>query len=84
MKDNELTFEKSVSRLEEIVKQLDDTGTGLDSALECYEEGVRLLKHCNNILDTAQRRIEILRSVDENGSPVIEAADENQFKTAGF
>jgi exodeoxyribonuclease VII small subunit len=80
----ELTFEESLTQLENIVKQLDDVRTGLDTALDSYEEGVRILKRCNNILDTAQRRIEILRAVKENGTPVIEEAEEEQFKTTGL
>jgi len=79
--EKQLSFEDSLRRLEEIVRQLDNVNTGLDFALECYEEGVRILKHCHNILDNAQRRIEILKAVDETGNPVIENADKKQFKT---
>ncbi len=76
-----MSFEDSLIRLEEIVKQLDDGRTDLETALARYEEGVSLLRKCHGILDGAQRKIEILRGVDENGEPVLEPVAERDFKT---
>lgn len=69
------TFEESLARLEEIVKQLDDNRTDLESTLASYEEGVGLLKSCHAQLDNARRKIEILQGTE------LRAVDEEQFKT---
>lgn len=74
-------FEASLARLEEILRTLDDGKTDLDTALARYEEGVGLLRRCHALLQSAQRRIEILRGVDANGDPVLEQVEEKTFKT---
>ncbi|MCL2304571.1 MAG: exodeoxyribonuclease VII small subunit [Planctomycetaceae bacterium] len=71
-----MTFEESLLQLEKIVRTLDDGKTSLDEALEKYEEGIRLLRHCTELLDGAKRRIEILRGVSEEGTPVLEMKNE--------
>ncbi|MDR0335861.1 MAG: exodeoxyribonuclease VII small subunit [Planctomycetaceae bacterium] len=75
------TFEESLARLEEILRQLDDGQTNLETALLRYEEGVGLLKHCHKILETAQRKIEILRNGNDDNALNIELVDEKEFKT---
>ena len=76
-----MTFEASLARLEVIVKQIDDGRTDLETALARYEEGIMLLRKSHGILDTAQRRIEMLRGTAADGTPVIEPVAESQFKT---
>ncbi len=74
-------FEESLTRLESILKRLDDGKTSLEEALAQYEEGVRLLRHCHGFLETARRRIELLRGVAEDGSPILEPIAEEKVKT---
>ena len=68
-----MTFEESIIRLEEILKQLEGDNIDLETALSQYEEGVRLLKNCHGILESACQKIEILRGVGSDGSPVVES-----------
>ena len=82
MTEKPKTFEQSLSRLEEILVQLDDGKTDLETALTRYEEGVGLLKSCHDILEKARRRIEILRNPDSEDSLRIETIDEQSFRTA--
>jgi len=70
------TFEQALVRLEAIVQQLEDGRTDLASSLAGYEEGVRLLRQCHNLLEKAERRIEILAGVDADGKPVTEPFDD--------
>ena len=72
MNAQEKTFEESIQRLEEILKQLEGDKVDLESALSQYEEGVRLLKNCHGILETARQKIEILRGVETDGVPAVE------------
>jgi len=67
-----MTFEESIVRLEEILNQLEGNKVDLASALSLYEEGVRLLKNCHGILESARQKIEILREVDVEGTPIAE------------
>jgi exodeoxyribonuclease VII small subunit len=67
----DLSFEDAMGRLEAVVRDLEDGDVELTEALGRYEEGVKLLRHCFTTLDSAQRRIEQLCAVDEDGNPVI-------------
>ena len=61
-----LTFESALKALEEIVSQLDDGAIELDKAVEAYEKGAKLKKHCEQKLKEAQLRIEKIE-VDKDG-----------------
>jgi exodeoxyribonuclease VII small subunit len=53
-------FEKSLARLEEVVKQLESTELSLDEAMKLFEEGVKLSRECQKQLEAAEGRVEIL------------------------
>jgi exodeoxyribonuclease VII small subunit len=56
----ELTFEQALRRLEEIVEALETEDLDLDKSLQFFEEGVSLSRHCNQQLQAAEKRIDIL------------------------
>ena len=56
-----MDFEMSVKRLEEITSALEKENVSLEEALKLYEEGVRLVRVCNEKLEDAERRIRILK-----------------------
>ncbi|NLL43921.1 MAG: exodeoxyribonuclease VII small subunit [Firmicutes bacterium] len=56
----ELKFEEALARLEEIVRSLEQGETGLDESLVLFEEGVKLARFCNNKLDQAEAKIEVM------------------------
>ena len=53
-------FERSLARLEEIVRKLENTNLSLDEAMRMFEEGVALSRDCQKQLEQAEGRIEIL------------------------
>jgi exodeoxyribonuclease VII small subunit len=53
-------FEKSLARLEEVVKRLESTDLSLDEAMKLFEEGVKLSRECQKHLEEAEGRVEIL------------------------
>jgi exodeoxyribonuclease VII small subunit len=57
-------FETALKKLEEIVKKLENGELTLDSALELFEEGVKLSRFCHSKLEEAERRVEILLKND--------------------
>jgi exodeoxyribonuclease VII small subunit len=53
-------FEKSLARLEEVVKRLESAELSLDEAMKLFEEGVKLSRDCQKQLEEAEGRVEIL------------------------
>ena len=58
----DLTFEQALRRLEEIVEALETEDLDLDKSLQFFEEGVHLSRHCNQQLQAAEKRIDMLLS----------------------
>ena len=71
-KKPEIPFEEALAELEKHVEQLETGELGLDKALDTYEEGVKALRECQRILAEAEKRIEVLTRLDEEGTPVTE------------
>lgn len=65
------TFENALAELEKIVHDLEDGETGLEQALERYEQGVGLLRRCYEQLRKAEQRIVELTGKDDAGNPVL-------------
>lgn len=65
------TFETSLGELEKIVRKLEDGDLSLEESLKLFEDGVRLSRECQERLNQAERRIEILLK-DEQGNPFLE------------
>ena len=59
-KGSEKNFETSLSTLERIVGQLESGDLPLERALELFEEGVGLVRHCQSQLQEAERKVELL------------------------
>lgn len=57
---SELKFEAALARLEEIVRSLEQGDAALDEGLVLFEEGVKLARFCNEQLDQAEAKIEIM------------------------
>jgi exodeoxyribonuclease VII small subunit len=70
--DEPATFEHSLAELEAIVHQLEDGELGLAESLARYEQGVKHLKHCYQLLQTAERKIDLLTGVTGEGAPLTE------------
>ncbi len=59
-KEAEQTFELAIGRLEKIVEAMESDKMPLEELLVRYEEGIRLVKVCQEKLEAAERRIEII------------------------
>ena len=53
-------FERCLSRLEEVVRQLESPQLSLDDAMKLFEEGVLLSRDCQKYLEQAEGKVEIL------------------------
>lgn len=72
-------FEKSLARLEEVVKRLESTDLSLDEAMKLFEEGVKLSRDCQKQLEEAEGRVEILlkKADGKIGAEPFEPEDES-------
>ncbi|SHH08758.1 exodeoxyribonuclease VII small subunit [Tepidibacter thalassicus] len=52
-----MKYEEAYKRLEEILEKLEGEAVSLDESLKLYEEGIKLYRYCNNLLETAEFKI---------------------------
>lgn len=68
MNDENLTFEVSIQRLEQIVRKMERGDVPLDEALKLFQEGTGLVQHCGKLLDKAELEVKTILP-DPNGQP---------------
>lgn len=66
----EANFEQAMKRLEEIVELMESGELPLEDLIVRYEEGMKLVKVCQERLASAEKRIEIITR-DSAGKPVV-------------
>ncbi|MDQ6626592.1 MAG: exodeoxyribonuclease VII small subunit, partial [Verrucomicrobiota bacterium] len=66
----EVSFETAIDRLEAIVDQMEDGKMPLEELIVRYEEGMKLVKVCQERLASAEQRIEIITR-NHAGKPVV-------------
>ena len=59
------SFEEQMENLEKIVGELEKGDLNLDDSVEKFEEGIKISKECNKILQEAEKKITML--VNEDG-----------------
>ena len=57
-------FEESMKNLEGIVTELENGNLNLDDSVNKFEEGMKIAKQCNTILEDAEKKITILLEKD--------------------
>jgi len=64
-KTEKITFESALKRLEEIASELEGGSASLDKSLDLYNEGIKLIKSANAMLDNAEKKIKLAKKDDE-------------------
>lgn len=69
-----ISFEESMQKLEKIAVELEKGDLSLEESLTKFEEGMKLSKECNEIIENAEKKITILLQkegelVEENFAP---------------
>ncbi len=59
-KKNDSSLESHLSGLEKIVSELENGELSLEESLKKFEEGVKLTKNCQQIIDDAEKRVKII------------------------
>lgn len=62
------SFEKSIQKLETIVKGLESGTLPLDEALKQFQEGVGLVKQCQETLSVTEQKVELLVKASAEGA----------------
>ncbi len=65
-KDNKRVkdFEGNLSRLKEVVKLLEEGNISLEESLKYFEEGIKLYRICNGVLNEAEQKVSLLLKED--------------------
>lgn len=63
--ENNINFEDSMKRLEEIAIELERNDLDLDTSVAKFEEGMKLSKQCSKMLEDAEKRISILLKTED-------------------
>jgi exodeoxyribonuclease VII small subunit len=58
-------FEQSLTDLEQLVTQMESGELSLEKALETFEKGIQLTRHCQTMLNEAEQKIQLL--IESNG-----------------
>ena len=68
-KEGKTSFEQAMKRMSEIVNELEDGNMKLEETLELFEEGVKLSKICREFLGNAAKKVEEIKSGNEEAAP---------------
>jgi len=73
------SFEEALAKLEQITKELEQGDLSLEESLKYFDEGVKLAQQCNNQLNDAQKKVEILLKKNDGleQAPFDDLDDEN-------
>ena len=69
------SFEDKMQQLEQVVSELEKGDMNLDESLVKFEDGMKLAKECNKILEEAEKKVTIL--LKKNGEIEEENFEEN-------
>ncbi|MFP4105048.1 MAG: exodeoxyribonuclease VII small subunit [Phycisphaerae bacterium] len=64
--EKKLTFEQALEKLEIIVAEIEGGKASLEESIEKYSEGTRLIKQCRVILESAEKKIQLLSKGEDD------------------
>ena len=60
MAEKELTLNEAFAKLEEVTKRLESADISLEESFAVYQEGMQLLKYCNDSIDKVEKKVLML------------------------
>ena len=54
------SFERSLEELEEMVDTMESGQLALEELIASYERGAKLITHCESVLDSARKRLDLI------------------------
>ncbi len=77
MTEQELSFEQSLARLDEIVRHLEKGDLPLNDSLSLFEEGTGLIRRCGTMLDEAEQKVVKLKKGPDRQPQELPFEDDN-------
>jgi exodeoxyribonuclease VII small subunit len=65
-KPQTLDFETNLAELESLVKQMEQGDLSLEASLHAFEQGIRLTRECQQTLNQAEQKVQVL--IEQNGT----------------
>ena len=78
MTEQELSFEQSLARLDEIVRHLEKGDLPLNDSLSLFEEGTGLIRRCGAMLDEAEQKVVKLKKGPDRQPVELPFEDDNE------
>jgi exodeoxyribonuclease VII small subunit len=75
-------FEEALEELEKVVERLESGELSLDDSLAAFEDGVRLVKFCNQKLTEVEKKIELLVK-DKDGKLQLKPLEDEEEEPEG-
>ena len=63
-------FEQSLDELEKLVIQMESGELSLDESLNQFQRGVKLTRHCQQLLENARQTVEKLTDIEDDQSGI--------------
>ncbi|MBR3770179.1 MAG: exodeoxyribonuclease VII small subunit [Lachnospiraceae bacterium] len=54
------TLEEKLSQIEAIIRKMEEPEVSLEESFQLYQAGIEQLKNCNQMLDTVEKKMQIL------------------------
>lgn len=64
--NNDVKLEQLFDRINVIIEELEKPDISLESSFELYQEGIKLVKACNDSIDKVEKQLIILNEDGEN------------------
>lgn len=65
MEEKQFSIEESFQTLEELLAKLESEDVGLNESFALYEQGMELLKKCDEAIDQVEKKVMVLRETGE-------------------
>lgn len=75
------TFEEALEQLEELTRQIEQGEIGLEESITKYEEGMKLVQHCRDVLGKAEHKIEQLQQRADGSLATRDVSTSTEDKT---
>lgn len=63
---NKIGIEDNLKKLDDIVKELENSEISLEESFNLYKDGIKLIKECNDSIDKVEKELIILNEIGEN------------------
>ena len=60
MADRQMTLEEAFLELEKVTKMLENPNISLEDSFAVYQQGMQLLKYCNESIDKVEKKVLVL------------------------